>query len=137
MVPSYFVRVKNIPLTPSGKINRKALPEPEIKPGDMGMVIPPTNDREEKLTKIWSEILGIKKEVISIDANFFDLGGHSFNLTLMAGKIHQEFNISLPLGEIFKTPNIKGISTLVEMMAWASGQNPEVNLNQKKEEFIL
>ena len=103
----------------------------------MGMVIPPTNDREEKLTKIWSEILGIKKEVISIDANFFDLGGHSFNLTLMAGKIHQEFNISLPLGEIFKTPNIKGISTLVEMMAWASGQNPEVNLNQKKEEFIL
>ncbi|MFC2145876.1 amino acid adenylation domain-containing protein [Acidobacteriota bacterium] len=137
MVPSYFVRLEQLPLTPSGKINRKALPEPGIKPGDMGMVIAPTNEREEKLTRIWAEILGIKKEVISIDANFFDLGGHSFNLTLMAGKIQQEFNIALPLGEIFKTPNIKGIATLIEMLAWASGQNREVNKNQKKEEIIL
>ncbi|UCH95501.1 MAG: amino acid adenylation domain-containing protein [Candidatus Aminicenantes bacterium] len=108
MVPSYFVQIDKIPLTPNGKIDRKALPDPGIKLGEA--YIAPRNEEEQKLVQIWSEVLGIEKDIIGIDSNFFELGGHSLKANVLTSKIHKELGIKIPLAEIFKTPTIRGLS---------------------------
>jgi amino acid adenylation domain-containing protein len=131
MLPSFFILIDKIPLTPNGKIDSKALPAPEINPGEN--FIPPKNDLEEKLVRIWSEVLGIEKDKISMNSNFFDLGGHSLKAVMLAAKIHRELDIGISLGEIFKTPTIMGISSLINLIDWASTQKNAGNHPETEE----
>ncbi len=112
MIPSYFIMVDRISLTPNGKIDRKALPEPEIGIG--AGYIAPRNESEEKLVDIWADVLGREKETIGIDSNFFDLGGQSLKATLLVARIHRELDVRLPIGEIFRTPMIRELSQYIE-----------------------
>jgi bacitracin synthase 3 len=108
MIPTYFMQMEKLPLTPNGKIDRKALPEPEV---DTAITyVPPRNELERKLEKIWAEVLKIDNDIIGIYSNFFELGGHSLKATILASKIHKEFNVKIPLIEIFKTPTIEGMA---------------------------
>ncbi|MCJ8173437.1 non-ribosomal peptide synthetase, partial [Clostridium botulinum] len=111
MIPSYFVKLNKMPITPNGKFDRRALPEPNL---DAGLVEyeAPRNKVEETLAKIWSEILGIEK--VGINDNFFDLGGHSLKATILMSKIHKELNKEVPLKELFKSPTIKDLSNYIE-----------------------
>ena len=106
MIPSYFVQLEKLPLSPNGKVDLQALPKPDGK-ADVEYVAP-RDSTEEKLAQIWSEVLG--KERIGIYDNFFELGGHSLKGTVVTSRIHKELNIELPLKELFKTPTILGIS---------------------------
>jgi amino acid adenylation domain-containing protein len=115
MVPSYFVPLDKIPLTPNGKIDRNGFPEPEIDTGDTYSA--PRDSTEKKLVELWSRVLGMDSEQIGIHSDFFDLGGHSLRATILASKIHKEFNIRIPLKEIFKTPTIQGISRYIKKNA--------------------
>jgi amino acid adenylation domain-containing protein len=108
MVPTYFVRLERLPLTPNGKIDWKALPTPGLTAGEE--YIAPRNELEEKLVKIWAEVLNLEKEKISIDTNFFQVGGHSLRATIMLAKIHKELNMKITLAEIFKGPTIRYLS---------------------------
>ena len=108
MIPAYFMRVESIPLTSTGKINRKALPVPGIIRGLDYM--PPGNELEEKIVTLWSEVLGLEKENISITANFFELGGHSLKAVVLISRAHKVLNVRIPLAEFFKSPTIKGLS---------------------------
>jgi amino acid adenylation domain-containing protein len=105
MLPSYFIELDSLPLNSNGKVNRKALPAPEIKAGDD--YVAPTNEIEEKLVEIWSNILNIDKEDISVNANFFSIGGHSLKATVLASKIHKEIGVEFLLRELFLHPTIK------------------------------
>ncbi|WP_317957543.1 hypothetical protein, partial [Paenibacillus chitinolyticus] len=73
MIPSYFIRLDRIPLTPNGKVDRKALPAPEAGADGGAEYIAPRTPLEEKLAAIWQDVLGLQKE-IGIRDNFFDLG---------------------------------------------------------------
>jgi tyrocidine synthetase-3 len=107
MIPPYFISLDKMPLTPTGKIDRKTLPEPEIKSGTK--YIPPRNEEEKLLVEIWSHVLEIEKEKIGIDDYFFELGGHSLTATNLIGRIHQAFDIELPISQLFKAPTVRGI----------------------------
>ncbi|MCU0288321.1 MAG: amino acid adenylation domain-containing protein, partial [Acidobacteria bacterium] len=114
MVPSYFVRLEKIPLTPNGKVDRKILPKPRLSTGER--YIAPSNAIEKKLVEIWNEILNLSFDsdvCIGIDDNFFELGGHSLKATVLASRIHKELNAIVPLGEIFKTPTIRGLAEFI------------------------
>jgi amino acid adenylation domain-containing protein len=111
MVPAYFVQLEEMPLTQNGKLDKKALPEPSLD-ATLNEYEAPTNEAEEKLVEIWSEVLGV--ESIGINHNFFDLGGHSLKATTLVSKIHRELNVEVPLKEIFKSPTIKGISEYIQ-----------------------
>ncbi|MCU0289499.1 MAG: AMP-binding protein, partial [Acidobacteria bacterium] len=113
MVPSYFIVLDKIPLNPNGKVDRKSLPKPGIKAGDSYMA--PRDEIEKKLAGIWAEILGRDgnhsselQTLISIDDNFFQVGGHSLKATVLANRIKKELNVSIPLAEIFKNSTIRG-----------------------------
>ncbi|MDQ1355258.1 MAG: hypothetical protein QG657_5568 [Acidobacteriota bacterium] len=118
MIPSYFVRLEKIPLTHNGKVNRKALPKPEINVGES--YTGPRNEIEKKLVELWAEILsrdglhGSQLQTsIGIDDNFFQLGGHSLKATILASRVHKELNVNFPLAELFKTPTIRGLSEYI------------------------
>ncbi len=111
LIPSYFVQLEKIPLTPEGDVDRELLTSLEIVFAENYSA--PGSEVEEKLAEIWWEVLGIEKEKIGIDMNFFQLGGHSLRAVILASKIHKEFNIILPLAEVFKTPTIKGLAEFV------------------------
>jgi tyrocidine synthetase-3 len=105
MVPSYFTQLEKMPLTSNGKVNRKNLPLPEISLGRT--YVAPSNEFEARLAGLWSDVLNVPKNEISIDINFFEIGGHSLKAIILIAKIHKEFNVKVPLAEIFKKPTIK------------------------------
>ena len=84
MIPSILIKIDKIPITINGKLDIKALPEPEFS-GNLNNYIAPRNEIEEKLIGIWQDVLGIEK--IGITDNFFELGGHSLKITKMLYKI--------------------------------------------------
>ncbi|MCP5052999.1 MAG: AMP-binding protein, partial [bacterium] len=119
MVPAYFVQLDHFPLTTSGKIDRKALPGPQIKGGDSYLA--PRNMVEHTLLEIWSEVLGKTNSHTSqsepypgINDNFFEIGGHSLKAAIMVSKIHKRLNVNVPLSEVFQTPTIQGLSCYIE-----------------------
>ena len=107
MIPSHFVQIEAIPLTPNGKLDRRALPEPEIEL-DEGHVAPRT-DIEMTLAKIWSEVLNIDK--VGIYDNFFDIGGTSLLSVAVNDRIRETLGISMPVIKIFEYPQIYSLAT--------------------------
>lgn len=112
MIPSYFIRLSKIPLTPNGKIDTKALLEHSFKEDVNHPYIPPGDETEAEVAALWSELLG--KERISVCDNFFEIGGHSLKATLLMSKIQSSFRIAIPLQEIFRTPTIRHIAAYIK-----------------------
>jgi amino acid adenylation domain-containing protein len=112
MMPTYFVHLEAIPLTANGKVDRKLLPDPEVKSSEK--YIAPRDEIEKKLVGIWSEILDIRQTDIGIDSNFFELGGHSLKATVLIARIHKAFNVKISLGEMFNQPSIRGLAEVIK-----------------------
>jgi tyrocidine synthetase-3 len=116
MLPSSMTGLEKLPLTPSGKVNRKDLPAPVFTAGEGHTASRDTV--EKKLAFIWSEVLGVPDaSAIGIDDHFFQAGGHSLSATVMVTKIHKAFDVKLSLGEIFKTPRIRELAVTIKGMA--------------------
>jgi acyl carrier protein len=111
MIPSYFIQVDTIPLTPNKKIDKKALLDLEIQLE--GEYEAPKNTLEDELVHIWSEVLNLKPEKISVNANFFEMGGHSIKASILSSIIHKTFDVKISLMEIFRNPTVKEISELI------------------------
>ncbi len=111
MLPAYFVLLEQIPLTPTGKADVRALPEPDARRGRE--YIPPGDDTEKRLAAIWSDILGVAEDTIGIEDDFFSLGGHSLRATALISKIQAQWNIDLPLLSIFKMPTISRLARCI------------------------
>lgn len=107
MVPSHFVFLSAFPLTPNGKLNRMALPEPDYQ-AQSDDFLAPRSETEEKVAKIFVEVLEQKQ--LSIRDNFFDRGGHSLLATMVVSRVKQEFSVDFSLQQFFQTPTIEGIS---------------------------
>ncbi|MCP4217319.1 MAG: non-ribosomal peptide synthetase, partial [bacterium] len=105
MIPTVFMKIQQVPLTPNGKLDRKALPLPEI--ASQKEYIAPRNPLEEQLADTWTEVLHMEKSSIGIDDGFFELGGHSLTITRLAAKIHKVFHTKIPLAHMFKIPSIR------------------------------
>jgi amino acid adenylation domain-containing protein len=110
MIPSFFIPIGEIPLTPNGKIDKKALPEPTINTGIQ--YVEPQNQTQREMQKLWQEVLGY--EPIGINDNFFRIGGHSLKGIQLINEIHKEFNVKVPLAEIFKNPTIKALADYIK-----------------------
>ncbi|UCH94456.1 MAG: hypothetical protein JSV88_29880, partial [Candidatus Aminicenantes bacterium] len=144
MIPSYFMVIEKIPLTPNGKIDRKALPIPVLETGDQ--YIAPRDAIEEKLAAIWAEVLGRDslsqtQPSIGIDDNFFRLGGHSLKAARITAKIYEELHVKVPLVELFKSQTLRGLSefikkssqeTFIEIQAVEQKEYYELSFNQKR-----
>ncbi|MDF1756469.1 MAG: amino acid adenylation domain-containing protein [Verrucomicrobiales bacterium] len=117
MVPSSYVVLDEFPVTPNGKIDAKALPDPNQKTNSVGLLSSvPESDLEIWLAKQWKDILAIPS--VSLDDDFFSLGGHSLLSMKLFGRIQREYGVSLPLSVLFRSPTVK---TLAEEVANRDG----------------
>ena len=112
MVPAYYVQLEKMPLTSNGKLDRDALPDPEIKADEKYLA--PASETEQKLVDIWSEILKIDKNLISVNRSFFELGGHSLRAAILVNTITKELGTALPLKEVFRNQDIRSLSKLIQ-----------------------
>ncbi|HXQ69567.1 MAG TPA: amino acid adenylation domain-containing protein, partial [Pyrinomonadaceae bacterium] len=111
MVPGAFVVLDQLPLTKNGKVNKRALPDPELEPNRISYVAP-RNPTEEKLAAIWCEVLGL--EGIGIHDNFFELGGHSLLATQVFSRASAFFEVEFPFRLIFEAPTVAEFAVAAE-----------------------
>ncbi len=132
MVPSAFVILESIPLTPNGKIDRRSL----LAVDEIGVKllhqVPPRNSTEEAIATIWKEVL--KLEQVGIYDNFFDLGGNSLLATRINSRLRQTFELDLPLRSIFEKPTIMAMSEYIQaIQITIEQQNPNIPTTGRKE----
>ncbi|MFC0215898.1 amino acid adenylation domain-containing protein [Paenibacillus chartarius] len=115
MIPAHFVQLESMPLSPNGKINRKALPKPEGRIATGTEYVAPRTPTEELLAGLWQEALGVER--IGVHDSFFALGGHSLKAMSLLAQTHKTFGIELPLRFLFESPTIEAAGRYIDEQA--------------------
>ena len=128
MIPAAFVPLESFPLTPSGKIDRRAFPAPDQSSRELAQeYLAPRTPDEQMLAAIWSEVLGIQP--IGVHENFFTLGGHSLLATQVISEVRVAFQLDLPVRELFESPTIAEFARAVERCREASQEPPSLSIH--------
>jgi amino acid adenylation domain-containing protein len=113
MVPSVFVFVDSLPLTPHGKVDRQALPAAAgTRPDLEKAFVAPRTPVEKALSEIWAQVLGLER--VGIHDNFFELGGHSLSATQLISRVYNAFQAEVLLCSLFETPTVAGLAEILE-----------------------
>ncbi|HEX7314144.1 MAG TPA: amino acid adenylation domain-containing protein [Pyrinomonadaceae bacterium] len=116
MLPSAFVQLDELPLTPGGKVDRRALPAPdEGRPVLETKFVAPRSTVEQKVAEFCSEVLGLQS--VGVEDNFFELGGHSLHATQVISRVRNYFKVELPIRLFFETPTLAALARHVELSA--------------------
>ncbi|WP_164002997.1 non-ribosomal peptide synthetase, partial [Pyxidicoccus caerfyrddinensis] len=108
MVPSAYVVLDAMPLTPNGKVDRKALPTPDAHAPKPEAFEAPRTETEQKLAAIFAEVLNV--EQVGLHGDFFELGGHSLLATQLVSRVQEAFKVELPLRDVFEAPTVETLA---------------------------
>ncbi len=133
MVPVVWIEMSVFPLTPNGKLDRRALPDPEISDWKETIYVAPRNEKESQIAEIWQKIFSI--EQVGIDDHFFELGGHSLLATRVMAAIRTQLGVALNVRTIFNTPTIRGLSSLIKQSTDIT-ELPVIKAAPTRPEFI-
>jgi acyl carrier protein len=115
MVPSHFVVLDALPLSPNGKVDRRGLPEPEGRRQVDAAYVAPRTETECKVAAMWREVLHLDK--VGTRDDFFELGGHSLLATQVVSRIRDAFAVEVRLASLFEEPTIAALARLIEHAA--------------------
>ncbi len=136
MIPSFFVEMEAFPLTPNGKIDRNAFPDPETSKLDSHSgFVAPQGELELQLAGIWQKAL--KVERIGANDNFFELGGHSLLAAQLFAQIERKLGVNLPLAILFQAPSIRQLSEKIKQNTWKSSWNSLVPIRTEGDKPAL
>ena len=136
MVPNVFVRMETLPVLPSGKVDRRALPAPDrFERTQQADYRPPRTPVEETLCGIWEELLG--RDPVGAEDDFFDLGGHSLLATQFVSRVQEALSVELPLSRIFQTPVLSELAEFIERKLTHGGEHSELPLQHASREQPL
>jgi amino acid adenylation domain-containing protein len=122
MIPSAFVMLETIPLTPNGKVDYLALPAPEMAQLELEETfVAPRTPVEKQLASIWADVL--KLEQVGVYNSFFDLGGHSLLGMQVMSRLCQAFGVELPVRSLFEAPTVAELAKQIDTLLWATQQN--------------
>ncbi|HDR6312417.1 TPA: amino acid adenylation domain-containing protein [Bacillus cereus] len=130
MVPSAFVLLEELPLTPNGKVDRKKLPAPDFN--EMNKERVARNPKEEILCDLFAEVLGVSR--ISIDDNFFEMGGHSLLASRLIARIRETLSVELGIGKLFESPTV---AELAKQLDEAKSARPAIQKGSRPNEVPL
>jgi acyl carrier protein len=134
MVPTTYVLLEAMPLTPNGKIDRRALSTPgqTTRELDVNFVAPRTIT-EKEIARIWTEFLHV--EQVGIHDNFFELGGHSLLATQIISRVLETLEVELPVASFFEAPTVAGLADLIESIRWTEqGKHvPSENMDENEQ----
>jgi amino acid adenylation domain-containing protein len=111
MVPARVVTLEAFPLTPNGKVDRKALPAVVLN-SDVANFVPPSDDLEREIAGIWRGLLKVDR--VARNDNFFDIGGHSLLVVQMQSRLRSAFGADVPLVELFQRPTVRAIAAFLQ-----------------------
>ncbi|HEX2077990.1 MAG TPA: amino acid adenylation domain-containing protein [Longimicrobium sp.] len=120
MLPSAYVALEAMPLTPNGKVDRKALPAPEWS-GDAETYVAPRTATEQALAGVWEELLGAER--VGLNDGFFTLGGHSLRAARLASRVRVVFGVELPLRAVFEHATLGALAAEIDRLR-AQGATP-------------
>lgn len=123
MVPSYLECLDEIPLTTSGKVDRKVLPKPEGAGGSGVDYVAPRNETEVGLVEIWEEVLGRKQ--VGVNDDFFHLGGHSLLVLKLISSVRQQFGVDVPVRKVFEHSDIAALAKVIKKSRKEEGMQYE------------
>ncbi len=129
MVPSIFVFLESLPLTPNRKVDRRALPAPSGERQEESIFVAPSTELECQLAKIWEQILNIHP--ISIKDNFFELGGHSLLALRLFTQIEKVFGKNLPLATLLQAGTIEQLANIISTEEWSASWQSLVPIQTK------
>src|SRR5439155_1662222 len=118
MVPSAIVLLSSMPLTPNGKVDRKALPAPDFAAGVGAALASPT---EQSLASLWQEVLGVERA--GADDDFFAQGGQSLMAAQLLARVRGRFNVEVPIGSLFQRRTLRELAAEIDA-AHSRGQLP-------------
>uniref|UniRef100_A0A2P1CYX5 AptB n=1 Tax=Fischerella sp. CENA298 TaxID=1622126 RepID=A0A2P1CYX5_9CYAN len=125
MIPAVFVFLDKFPLTPNGKLNRRALPAPDSNQRNIEVdFVAPRTEIEQELATIWTEVLKLKQ--VGIHDNFFDLGGHSLLATQVVSRLKEAFNLDFPLRYLFENFTIAELAEKVSEQQIQQAENDDL-----------
>ncbi|TFJ91958.1 non-ribosomal peptide synthetase [Lentibacillus salicampi] len=135
MIPTKYIPVDVIPLTANGKVDRKELENllKEKENNTLKTVVAPRNSIEEKLLAIWKQELQL--DSISVDDNFFNIGGHSLNASYLVVQINHCFSIKLSIGDIFKFPSIELLATYIQSVEYTAAEDKVIQPLEKRTRY--
>jgi acyl carrier protein len=123
MIPSFFILLEDLPVTSSGKIDYQALPPPDQSLLDSGSsLVAPRTSLERSLADIWMNVLGLHQ--VSIEDNFFRIGGHSLLVTRVIARLRDILHIELPLRIFFENPTITALAEYIETFGFMIQEAP-------------
>ena len=117
MVPNFYIMLDALPLTANGKVDRKALANPDLADLTRKEIIAPHTETQKRLAAIWEEMLGIKE--ISITDHFFELGGDSLFSIQLIRRLRDEFLVEVPVRTVFESPNVKALAEYIDALKQA------------------
>ncbi|HEY5814116.1 MAG TPA: phosphopantetheine-binding protein, partial [Terrimicrobiaceae bacterium] len=136
MIPQAILILQRMPLTASGKIDRKALPAHEDVLSDRTQAyVAPGNPIEKTVADIWIELLRLEK--VGVHDDFFESGGHSLLATRLISQFRRAFGVEISLRSVFEAPTIAAMSELIQNVRWASGSLEAELPPAEREEVIL
>jgi acyl carrier protein len=110
MIPSAFVIMQELPRTATGKVNRRALPEPDTTRPDLETpYVPPTTPLETALARVWRNVVGLDQ--VGVNDSFFELGGHSLLAVQVVARVREALGVDVPLQAFFESPTVAGLAT--------------------------
>ncbi|HEX5736602.1 MAG TPA: phosphopantetheine-binding protein, partial [Blastocatellia bacterium] len=112
MVPTAFVKLDKLPMTPNGKVDRKALPAYKAESGAGATEGRQASEVEQVVAGIWKEVLGV--EEVGIEENFFEVGGHSLLATQVMARVREAFGVEMELRRMFEAATVADLSLLIE-----------------------
>ncbi|MFK8105307.1 MAG: amino acid adenylation domain-containing protein, partial [Saprospiraceae bacterium] len=134
MVPSIMVDLPEFPLNANGKVDKRALPEPDLGALISEDYVAPRNKMEEQLVAIWKELLHLDK--VGVYDNFFDLGGHSLLATRMMSAIRKELEVEISVKELFTKPNVAALSNFI-LTAAAKSSLVKITAQERSDKMPL
>ncbi len=126
MVPTDFVFLETMPLTPNGKVDRRALPAPRLSTERGTDFVAPRNEFESIMTRQWEQVLG--KRPIGVRDNFFEIGGHSLAAARLMGMVGKKFGKKLLLTDLLQAPTIEELVALVRLETPSAGRSAVIAL---------
>jgi acyl-coenzyme A synthetase/AMP-(fatty) acid ligase/acyl carrier protein len=134
MVPAHFVRLSRMPLTPNGKLDRKALPAPERIAAPAEFVAPST-PTEQALAELWQRVLRIER--IGAKDNFFESGGHSLLAMQLVGGVRERFGVELTIKTLFERPMLADLAGAIDALSWLQRSKAAPVHATEREETLL
>ncbi|MEM9819585.1 MAG: amino acid adenylation domain-containing protein, partial [Bacteroidota bacterium] len=134
MVPAMMMEIEKMPLNANGKIDKRALPEPDTSNIASKEYVAPTSETEQKIAKIWQELLEV--EQVGINDDFFELGGHSLLATRVISELRTQLNIEVAIRDMFQHTNVKDLAIFIDQQAPESDL-PKIKIQPRPERIPL